>query len=389
VALPRAAVQDTRDLAAGDPPDDDGDPLDDLYDDDDAASTARPEPDGAREDILEDLEDQVLVLSAPILPADFPPGSRAPPPLAAAFTGEDLVQLLRDAAPPEIPALALRGMVSTTHAEHRRILRHLAEELPADCRRRDLPTGLVAWLTRKRAEKKWRFSSLLKQLASLQGALVNLPLYRHTAITIQLGSSPVWRQAMRAAGRAARTEQPNQPKAMSWAHVQLALQKEPSAVIFAAVLLAWISCARTGCILQLTRSDLIMDGNTASITFRRGKGALSRRTTYTIHTLVPPQFLERLNRYVATRRDWLFPTTTKGWQVKEAVRRVDPAYECRSLRRGALQQLATTPGISDEQMLLFSGHSSVVTLRRYLDFGKKAKHTALLMAPGAAHLIVA
>jgi hypothetical protein len=223
---------------------DDDDPLATLYDDIDPPDNLPEAHD--REDILEDLEDHVLVLSAPHVPPGFPGGSHAPLPSAAALVGEDLVKLLTTAPPPDIPVLALKGMVSSTHAEHRRILKRLTD-LPEDCRRRELPTAIVTYLTRLRAERGWRFSSLLKQLAATQGALVNLPLYRHTSVSIQLGTSAVWRQALRAAGRAARTEQPQQPKAIAWAQVQQALHQEPSAVIFSAVLLAWISCARIGC----------------------------------------------------------------------------------------------------------------------------------------------
>ena len=357
--------------------------LDELYDDDGVHHLAGPDDD-EREDILEDLEDRVLELSAPQM--GFRSGSSAPPPLAAAITGEDLLKLLNEAPPPELPALALKGMVSSTHAEHRRILRRLSEEMPADCLRRDLPTALVMYLQRKRQQKNWKFSSLLKQLASLQGALTNLPLYIHTSATIQLGGSPVWRQAIRAAGRAARTEFARQPKAITWQQVKEALAKESSLPIFAAVLLSWVTCARTGCILQLTTADVLVEGEILTITFRRGKGALSRRTQYTVHTMIPPEFLPRLNRWLQTRRDWLFPRELKSWQIKDCLRRVDPEFECRSLRRGAIQQLATTPNITDETILLFSGHSNVVTLRRYLNFGRKALHTRQQMAPAAHHL---
>ena len=70
----------------------------------------------------------------------------------------------------------------------------------------------------------------------------------------------------------------------------------------------------------------------------------------------------------------MFPQV-KGADLKVALRVVDPALEQRSLRRGAIQALAAS-GLKDEELLHYSGHSSVQMLRRYLNYGLKSGEAA-------------
>jgi len=49
--------------------------------------------------------------------------------------------------------------------------------------------------------------------------------------------------------------------------------------------------------------------------------------------------------------------------------------ELRSIRKGALLHMAAK-GVTPEEMILFSGHTSVKTLRRYLNWGVADKATA-------------
>ena len=129
------------------------------------------------------------------------------------------------------------------------------------------------------------------------------------------------------------------------------------------------------------KSDITWHDSCLSVCFRRGKGALLRGTAYTVHTgPIPMSYASRLRSWMEARRTWLFPKEVKGHLLRNALRRADPALEQRSLRRGSLQLLASVTGITDETLLLFSGHSSVKTLRRYLNWGVKANHTRTTMA---------
>ena len=61
------------------------------------------------------------------------------------------------------------------------------------------------------------------------------------------------------------------------------------------------------------------------------------------------------------------PSVTQE-RVRGALRSIDIRYECRSIRRGRLQELSAG-GMSDNNLLHISRHSSICSLRRYLDFG--------------------
>jgi hypothetical protein len=60
-----------------------------------------------------------------------------------------------------------------------------------------------------------------------------------------------------------------------------------------------------------------------------------------------------------------------GKQVAAALKQVDVELEQRSIRRGALQHMATDGTTTEDVLMMFSGHKRVETLRRYLDWGKK------------------
>jgi integrase len=344
-----------------------------------------PEPDdGDPDDEPEDLDDLVALWSA--APGTFPEDTLAPfrrgngtsLPAVAALRGSDLITLLAQPTPP-VPRLVTAGLVRSTRLEHLRTLRFLAA-LPPQLAPLPLPTAIITMIDRVKAERRWRSSTLLKRLATAQGALALLPAYR-TAPPVQLAQCPLWRQAMRAAGIAARQELPKQPRPCSLQEVKTALSLEPCLPTAAAIIIAWSTAARTGCVLQLDRADVAVNGDRSlSVRFRRGKSARIRGP-YTVHTApLEETMFRRLERWLAGRRTKLFASMTTGENIRSALRRVHPALEQRSLRRGALQALARSPGITDEVLMLFSGHTQVATLRRYLSWGVAAAHTRDTMA---------
>jgi hypothetical protein len=79
--------------------------------------------------------------------------------------------------------------------------------------------------------------------------------------------------------------------------------------------------------------------------------------------------------------------------VKDALKEINPDFDMRSMRRGALQQLARKENkLSAETLMVFSGHTSVKSLYRYLNFGEKfgqqqataTKAAAALFKPAAS-----
>ena len=141
----------------------------------------------------------------------------------------------------------------------------------------------------------------------------------------------------------------------------------------AVILVAWVTAARVGDTLKLRKMDVSLTGRKMMVTWARGK-TVEKRGAYTVHTMVPPEFLPLLRNVIdGTTNDsgLLFPTVT-GPQIKIALRTADPALEQRSIRRGALQMLAGL-GMPMSTLLLFSGHTSERMLLKYLGHGKLAK----------------
>ncbi len=61
-----------------------------------------------------------------------------------------------------------------------------------------------------------------------------------------------------------------------------------------------------------------------------------------------------------------------GVQIRDALRQHNPLAEQKSVRRSALQRLATVPGITTHDLLHFSGHTNEKMLLRYLGWGAQA-----------------
>ena len=339
-----------------------------------------PNPPQVPRDEWEELE----YLQGDVLAEDLQlPGGDArlvgQPSHVAGMTGRDVVNLwVTDAGTPHLARL---GVAKTTAQAHRRALRQLASMPEA---LRDLPLGkaLVEMHTQLREQKKWQWSTTVTKMATTHGALRLLPLYSSAPYAILLKQDPTWVMAMRATGQKARQQHPNQPKAATGEQVRLAVDSCPLPAVKNALRLSWRTAGRGGDILLLRPHNVSVQGEILAVNFVRGKTA-KVKGPYTVHTTLPPQeFLDYLEEAKKSGQQWLFPQV-KGAHLKNALRVIDPSLEQRSLRRGAIQALAAT-GLSDEELLHYSGHSSVQMLRRYLNYGLKsgeAHQRAIRAAP--------
>ena len=343
---------------------------------------------GVQDDDRESVDDEIPDIEAMViqhLPSDelvshFQSANSLPTRAVGASTGSDLGRMLGQPKAINIPDLVQRALVKTTRSEHVRAIAFMRTSLNDELLSLPMSTAIVEMYTRAAIARKWRSTTLLKNLTTAQGALAILPVYLQ-APQILLRNCPIWSQAIRAANISSRQTLPQQPKAATWSQVQQALDQEPSPPKFCTLLLSWISCARVGCILQLTTQDVtVHEDQTVTIRFRRGK-AVRSRGPYSVHTApVPDRYYNRLLKWLAQRRAWLFPKTCTGQQIKESLRKVDAQLEQRSIRRGALQTLAAIPGVTTEQLLLFSGHTTERMLLRYLNWGTEAVHQRRTMA---------
>lgn len=279
------------------------------------------------------------------------------------------------------------GLAKSTVLAHRRILGELSK-LPAEFHSLPLGTALVNYFNQQRKRRHHRWSTALTKMATAHGALRLLPLYAK-ADSVMLKECVVWMQSMKAVSKQTKQEVPNQATPATWELVEEALSKEPQLFVRMALMLTWMTCGRGGDVLQLGPSCVEVQETGLMVHFRRGK-TVKTRGAYSIFTPLPPekyrvQFLAFLAEAVKAKRKWLFERV-QGNHIKESIRRANPKLEQRSLRRGAIQTLAAT-GLSDEELLKYSGHTNVQMLRRYLNFGKLSGEGRRLQSQAAPLLL--
>ena len=263
--------------------------------------------------------------------------------------------------------LAKLGLVKETRESHRRIIKWIREQDGLD--ELSMENGAMEAMARLRKIRNWKWSTTMKNMASFQGAL------KHYGIELQ---SSQWRMAIRGVAIKAREERPKQARPATTETIRRVVEQEGDPQLAAAIAMAWLTCARIGCIAQLRREDVTIDEqNRMAVTFRRGK-AVRSRGPYTVHTKLPPQWADLIGNQLQHPQ----PFATTSARVKKALRRVDKRLEQRSLRRGALQTLAEA-GVPEEEILNFSGHTTLGMLRRYLEWGRVNQAKAQRQAQNA------
>lgn len=335
------------------------------------------------EDLEEDLDDDILALmgnaeddlatvSTPAFQEDQ--GSSVRP--LVLNLGRDIVDHLESHSKTvRLPKLVEEALKPATRRGHRGWLQQL-QDLPVGYRLLRLGDALASWFWNLRRERKWRWTTTARNMAALQGALKLLPTYRCGTKPVCLSQDATWSQAMDAARKKAQEEQPAQAKCAAYEDIRKALAMEMSLPVRVALIISWIVCGRIGDVLQLMCSDLNVNlrgtaGPELTLTFRRGK-TIQVRGAFTVHTSIPVEWARTILRWKEQRRTWLFPRELGTSAILLALRRVDSKLECRSIRRGAIQTMAAA-GVSEETMMYFSGHTSVKTLRRYLNWGKEGR----------------
>jgi len=287
-----------------------------------------------------------------------------------------------------LTSLIAQALAKSTQQEHRRMLVTLSA-LSTHLHHLPLPVAIATHLHDLSQAKFWAPTTLFKYMCTAQGALRLLPVYRKGGKSISLNTDPQWLLAMRGARQKAVEHIPNQPKAASSADVAKALHAakgDTKENVRAVLMLGWLTAGRLGCIRQLKSEDLVFDKQqkTLHITFRRGKGVRCRRTAYTVTTLIlSGAWWYELTNYVSKRPTFLFPRTLPDKAITTALSAA--GIEQRSIRRGALQTMAAQ-NVPPEILMNFSGHSSINTLNRYLDFGKKRFDLASKCAKAATAL---
>ena len=278
--------------------------------------------------------------------------------------------------------IAQRAITAGTRAEHKRVL-DLVRQAPAGYDTWPVARALVECLARAAIQRKWVASTVAKKAASLQGALAILPMYLQAA-PIKLTEFPEWKQAARTLGARAREQAPRAVKPCTRSTVEAAITTAQTSTEKAVIAICWLLAARVGDVLQLTRHEVTLDGNVLTVTYRKGK-TVAKRGPYTVHSQVPQVWLPLVEQALATRSNTkLFPKITVS-DVTKCLRKADAALESRSLRRGSLQLMANE-GVDDNTLLLFSGHTSLTMLLRYLAWGAVGAVKKRVMTQSSAKL---
>lgn len=163
---------------------------------------------------------------------------------------------------------------------------------------------------------------------------------------------------------------PQQAKPLTSHEVQRIMQRCQDLELYAATELMWKTASRLTSITQLMTKDVkeLPEGNTISMTFRRGKTILATGP-YTMWASVSNETL----RYVRSQHEHgsarLFQRTAE--QMYGPLHKLLQEYHIRSFRRGAVQQMASTD-VTLEELRLVTRHTTDQSLYRYLNFGEES-----------------
>jgi integrase len=312
---------------------------------------------------------------------------RAIVPVPAAYEG-NFLRFMHVLEPDEVensfammPAVR-DGITAEQRQAHLRVLTMLKEDTPPTFDRLPLTTVLVVMLERWRLAKNWVWSTVDKMIGNMIGAFDRLPMYTTARHPIDLRLCPLFRDAKAYTGLMKNGHDVKFPKPITYEQVKRIVDKgraqNPHDELVFLLIIAWITAARTGCVMQVKRKDVKFNPATGdiSVKFVRGKTAKSKQPA-TVHSNAG-RWTTMLFNWLSTKHDeqFLFQLPTRAERQKLGAKLLrmlrelgeDEALEQKSIRRGSLHHLASL-GASEELLMHFSTHSSVETLRRYLDFG--------------------
>jgi integrase len=228
-------------------------------------------------------------------------------------------------------------------------------------------------LQSKEARSPWLPQTFFRELANLDGAFSTLGKYAtNVDFGLRLSDSTAWKTAKSAWQRLAIAHQPTHQTAATAADIQAAVNATNDEEIATFLRLLWLSCARKGDVAKLRTEDVTLQPSGRLEFFvQEGKGVLARRGKYHVISHCPPAWRLPLQRFLDSRPKnsrLLRSELGRNNEVLQALRCGNPSLSCRSVRRGALQCIARDAQVSEETLMRMSGHRSVATLHRYLDW---------------------
>jgi hypothetical protein len=223
--------------------------------------------------------------------------------------------------------------------------------------------GLPKLFSQMKAQRKWMCSTTLGKLTSTQGALKVIPFYFPQSPSVRLATSTHWKTIIKGAQTLANIEEPQQAHPASSTQIDETLSRLSDMKLRAMIEIAWLTAARIGDMKLQTKKNFSVGEEIMVVKFTDGK--VAKNGAYSIACPLPSLATREYIRTCTT--PLLFPGIETE-DVKEELRKSDMRLECRSIRRGRLQELSAG-GMTDSSLLHISRHASISMLRRYLDYG--------------------
>jgi hypothetical protein len=284
---------------------------------------------------------------------------------------QNAVPALRPPARAHPSALAEANLTEGTRKKHRSLLNWLIEPTQEEAiRERPLPEAVIELVRIRATTRKWAPPTALREMASIQGALASLPLYADTPCAVRLGASAIWRQAIARAQKDTRASLMRRPPGAMSAK-QYAALSAPGAMPPGArllVVLLWRSSARPTELRQLLWRDVEMQNDNGkhniTLTFRKGK-VVGYRGPYSLHCPLSAEEAALMRELMGQPNVNVISSVSESLCMKQMK---TMGLGAREARRGSLQAMAEH--LNAHQLMAFSGHTRVATLRRYLGWGR-------------------
>lgn len=313
--------------------------------------------------------------------------SRLPP---LAETPVQSLTILADADPDLAKAMVRKALAKETRMSHVRMLRAVGEAAQKLVTTEDplakthaIP-WLIDWIKQRASESRWRWATINAHMGVLQSAMNYVQTYvKGVSGAWHLWTDTNWKLAMRTARTKAAADRPTQALPATPEQVLRACKLASPDVAFV-LAVTWITFGRSGALIQLRREDVELrdetNGDTTfTITIMRGK---SNRLGQDPHTVTGKLgdfsiYVKPIVNAITNPRQFIIhaPSSRHRDNIRNAMKSAlrsannEPRLENRSLRRGSLQMMATA-GATTQMLLACSGHSSVKSLKRYLNFGR-------------------
>jgi hypothetical protein len=232
----------------------------------------------------------------------------------------------------------------------------------------------------RQRQRKWRATTLTRELNSLAGAMSDLVLYSQSPVGYSLSDDAKFKDAQKAAQLAANEELVASQPAMTAKAIDAAISQATDVATKAALALDWMCCGRMSDVMSIKRAEVelaenFQESGEVVISFCRGKGARLSQP-YAVATRCPPSWRPWLEQFITTflPTEWIFPNghATTAKDASRALQEIEPGVTVRAIRRGALQTLANR-GVNEADIMTFSGHASTDGLSRYLRWGLSNK----------------